>query len=294
MATSVPNTNTFSLQDVVDVVGDNDLAAAFSLSNANYFDPLYGSKTMNPKTLYGFRNYHPNSMPPVLVASGGMVLYSNNNNTLPINYSNVLSIDSLFYNYTGDPWAYLVIESVNTSLDGDAYNFISVKYNNNPISSFPLTIDITGKTKSQLTGLSDNYNDPSGTTYFNIPIQSFSITFHVVDINGLSSNTVTYTYTYLFNSQSATMVSDIQRNSVILNGYSLGNAFASGGFFYGTTSPVGFNHTEVQVSSMHGDWGPYTLTGLQPNTKYYVRAFTRHSTGQYTIGGATLSFTTLP
>jgi hypothetical protein len=59
---SVPDTETFSLQDVVNVVNPttDDLVDCFSDSNASYFDPLHGSKTMNPQTLLGFRNYRPN------------------------------------------------------------------------------------------------------------------------------------------------------------------------------------------------------------------------------------------
>ena len=58
----VPNTTTFSFWDVSDVIyGDHNanrnLSQAFTDSNAAYFDANYGSKTMNPKTLYGFRNY---------------------------------------------------------------------------------------------------------------------------------------------------------------------------------------------------------------------------------------------
>jgi hypothetical protein len=57
MGQSVPNTTTFTLQDVANVVGYNNLSACFTNSDAAKFDATYGSKTMNPKTLYGFRNY---------------------------------------------------------------------------------------------------------------------------------------------------------------------------------------------------------------------------------------------
>lgn len=51
---TVPDTSTFSLQDVVDVVGGTSLVAAFSNSVDSYFDPAYkGSKD----ALYCFRNY---------------------------------------------------------------------------------------------------------------------------------------------------------------------------------------------------------------------------------------------
>lgn len=61
-AQSVPNTTTFNLQDVSDAVYGNhtsgkNLLDAFTASDAAKFDATYGSKTMSPKTMYGFRNY---------------------------------------------------------------------------------------------------------------------------------------------------------------------------------------------------------------------------------------------
>lgn len=54
MATSVPNTTTFTLQDVIDVVGGTSLTAAFANSTDAYFDASYkGSKNQ----LLNFRNY---------------------------------------------------------------------------------------------------------------------------------------------------------------------------------------------------------------------------------------------
>ena len=50
----VPDTSTFSLLDVVNVVGGSSLLEAIILSNDSYFDPAYkGSKN----SLYCFRNY---------------------------------------------------------------------------------------------------------------------------------------------------------------------------------------------------------------------------------------------
>ena len=53
-AQSVPNTSTFTLQDVVNVTGGTSLSAAFTNSTDAYFDPAYkGSKDR----LSNFRNY---------------------------------------------------------------------------------------------------------------------------------------------------------------------------------------------------------------------------------------------
>ena len=55
----VPNTTTFTLQNVVDYINPttNDLVDCFADSDAAKFDPNYGSKTMSPQTLLGFRYY---------------------------------------------------------------------------------------------------------------------------------------------------------------------------------------------------------------------------------------------
>lgn len=59
---AVPNTNTFSFWDVSDAVhGDHaagrSLKTAFTSSDFKQFDYNYGNYGMNPKTMYGFRNY---------------------------------------------------------------------------------------------------------------------------------------------------------------------------------------------------------------------------------------------
>ena len=59
----VPNTETFSLQDVIlEIFGSFDytinLMDCYSYANEFKFDPRYGSKTMAVKQLYAFRNYN--------------------------------------------------------------------------------------------------------------------------------------------------------------------------------------------------------------------------------------------
>lgn len=57
----VPDKAAFSLFDVLDAVygshASGNLADAFADSDAAKFDPAYGSKTMSPQALLGFRNY---------------------------------------------------------------------------------------------------------------------------------------------------------------------------------------------------------------------------------------------
>jgi hypothetical protein len=75
----VPNTDSFSLFDVLDAVygshSSGNLSDAFTASNADYFDPAYGSKTMNPKTMMGFRNYHYTCPSVGDSFQGGIVAY---------------------------------------------------------------------------------------------------------------------------------------------------------------------------------------------------------------------------
>jgi len=62
---AVPGRDLFSLKDVTteiynDTNGGRNLLSCFADSDAAQFDPYYGSKTMNPKTLLGFKNYGHN------------------------------------------------------------------------------------------------------------------------------------------------------------------------------------------------------------------------------------------
>lgn len=54
---SVPDTDSFSLQDVVNVVGGSSLSDAFSNANQNYFDLTFGNGKLAPNSLIEFRNY---------------------------------------------------------------------------------------------------------------------------------------------------------------------------------------------------------------------------------------------
>ena len=76
---SVPNTNTFSLQDVVGVVGGTSLTQAFSNSVDAYFDPTYkGSKDR----LSNFRNYTiPSCTPPTVTTTAITAITSSSANS---------------------------------------------------------------------------------------------------------------------------------------------------------------------------------------------------------------------
>jgi hypothetical protein len=65
MSVSVPNTNTFSLQDVYDAVNDHasptaDLLDCFAKANSSFFDPAYNQASYAPAgSMLRFRNYTP-------------------------------------------------------------------------------------------------------------------------------------------------------------------------------------------------------------------------------------------
>lgn len=70
----VPNTATFTIgQVMVAVYGDSTVgrntATVFADSNADLFDATYGSKTMSPQTINGFRNYGSCTRPGGLTTS---------------------------------------------------------------------------------------------------------------------------------------------------------------------------------------------------------------------------------
>lgn len=80
---SVPNTETFSLQDVYNIVRGhaafttNSLQSCFSNSNADYFDPAYNIDTYAPaNSMKRFRNYTIPADPPAEVACNAGVSYT--------------------------------------------------------------------------------------------------------------------------------------------------------------------------------------------------------------------------
>ncbi len=78
MAVSVPDTNTFSLTDVLAAVEDhagdiaNNLLACFSYANSTYFDPGYNNSSYAPaNSMKRFRNYGPdNASKEIFVPEG--------------------------------------------------------------------------------------------------------------------------------------------------------------------------------------------------------------------------------
>ncbi len=74
----VPDTDNFKQSDVETVIGGSykKLSELFTNSNAAYFDATYGSKTMNPQKLSGFRNYTVETCPNIGdTYLGGVVAY---------------------------------------------------------------------------------------------------------------------------------------------------------------------------------------------------------------------------
>lgn len=84
---SVPNTTTFTLQNVVSVVGGTSLSAAFANSVDSYFDPAYkGSKN----NLLNFRNYNE-VVPYVEIVPPQQLLFNSNGDPYDIAYFSISS-----------------------------------------------------------------------------------------------------------------------------------------------------------------------------------------------------------
>ena len=101
-AQSVPNTTTFNLHNAQTVIGYNNLGDCFTYSDAAKFDATYGSKTMSPKTLYGFRNYGASCTRPEGLGSYYYFIYV-------INGVTITADNACYYatNHSGDGlWLY--------------------------------------------------------------------------------------------------------------------------------------------------------------------------------------------
>lgn len=109
---SVPNRATFTIGHVMFAVyGDSavgsNTATVFADSNAAYFDATYGSKTMSPQTINGFRNYGV----PACTRPGGltdMIFYSQVNGVAITDgasadyYTNNFSCQSTCVSFNGE------------------------------------------------------------------------------------------------------------------------------------------------------------------------------------------------
>jgi hypothetical protein len=126
--TTVPNTTTFTLGQVTKVIyGDSTVgrntSTLFADSNAAYFDATYGSKTMSPQTINGFRNYKASD-----------VSVSNQSATATGASSADISFDITSSNYALTDWAILCYTPNYTyvgRMDGTASGysaFISQSY----------------------------------------------------------------------------------------------------------------------------------------------------------------------
>ena len=118
---SVPNTTTFSLQNVVDVVNPttDDLVDCFSDANATYFNATYeGSKN----SLLNFRDYGPHNSCPVIQSGSGF--FSSTSTTITVNTPAV---------YSGDILVIILGQIGNTTITtptGWTRNSVSASYSN--------------------------------------------------------------------------------------------------------------------------------------------------------------------
>ena len=102
LSQSVPNTTTFSLQDVVSATGGSSLSAAFSNAVSGYFDPAYNNDTYAPSgSMLRFRNYGQPSYAgfdfygtPVFVKSSGAIQYGQSGSGVSTTRCYIYSPDS--------------------------------------------------------------------------------------------------------------------------------------------------------------------------------------------------------
>jgi len=132
--TSVPNTTTFTLQDVYNVVHSHassttpNLQSCFDNSVADYFDPAYGSKTMNPKTLYGFRNYTISScsLPYIIANSCGSPTDTEMQVSATISSDGGCTVTSRGFQYSTDNTFTTIIGSVTSAGTGTGQYYATI------------------------------------------------------------------------------------------------------------------------------------------------------------------------
>lgn len=126
---NVPNTNTFSLQDVIYVVGGTSLVQAFANAVAGGFDPAYvGSKN----NLLNFRNYNT-----VFLRLNNTSVVFHNDKTVNYNVNNFTVQHSGTYTYSWTTGTYF-----SYSKTGDVFT-ITCNYTNTSGNIYNDTLTIT-------------------------------------------------------------------------------------------------------------------------------------------------------
>ena len=253
----VPNTATFSLTDVTNIVGGSNLTTAFANSVDALFDPAYkGTKT----NLYNFRNY------------GAVVPPTVTTNTITNRTS---------YTATGGG---------NVTSDGGGtvtYRGVCWSTSHNPTTANAHTTDGTGTGAftSSITGLS------IGSTYY---VRAYAINSAGVSF-GSEVSFVAPNTNLPFVNGIGFMVT--RRTSMDIQTYveeNGGGSVTEIGVCYSSSNSNPTTANSKQTTSiLLGQNVMIYVTGLTPNTRYWFRAYAINSNG-IEYSGAGFSNYTLP
>ena len=277
--TKVPNTATFSLTDVCDVIYGNhnagkSLSGCFSSANSTYFDATYNTNSYAPaNSLLRFRNYG----------------FSGNICTTGT-YRELVYSDGSLGTIVPLSTKTLACDSRNTFIcSGDGHLFI-----NTYSSDWEAGSQIFKSVSSNCVPMQDTwaYHTPN----WDYPDHDY--VYHIVGGVIVSKETCpTSPNTISLSTNSATAITTTTATSgvYVTNVYCTNLAKVTGiGVCWNTTgSPV---YTDSHLQTNDGDNGihtgnySYNLTGLTPNTTYYLRGFAHDY--QATGYGNEISFTT--
>jgi len=198
-STTVPDTETFTLFDILDAVYGNHTSGDFNEPNSDaissYFDSNYSSYPAN--SFLRFRNYGPKSTAPTYSLAAAQDFSGGSH----YSFSDALRIgtpsgryDSFGINYSGTSstsWQKIVIESFNADYDGDGNTLWTIKKDGVLITSFPSEKTVTGIANDEYPGFTVFYDDPSGVLY--LTGQRCRITYYIVDSNNQRGASATLT-----------------------------------------------------------------------------------------------------
>jgi len=253
---SVPNTSTFSLQDVVNVVTGTTLIQSFTNSIDAQFDPTYkGSKDR----LYNFRNYTG-----IVLALPTVSTYDASNVTASsaLLGGNVSSDGGSYVTMKGIAWFASMGGSVPYAVNGYSPGVGSFSFTITGLNTGTVYYVAVYATNS----IGTNYGNkvsftPYAATY--VPIVTTSVPYNITSVGAIVGGNVT----------------------------SDGGAYVSvKGVCWNTSPNPTTNNSNNNYGSGTGSYS-YYQTGFSANTLYYVRAFATNSVG--TSYGNQETFTTL-
>jgi len=188
--------------------------------------------------------------------------------------SNAITVGTLFLSYSGTTstsYTTYAIESINNNSDGDGNNFLTLKLNGTIVTG-ATNVAITGLATGANSGLTLEWNDTSGALRNDIATQKLSITYHIVDSNGLSGATQTDYIGLVGYYQAWVSLTNVATTHATITATVYGTNITDSGIYWGQISGTLPNKVS-SGSTTSGAAIATNITGLWNSSLYYYKLY---------------------